>query len=256
MRKINEQEYKRWLLVVLEDIDEYCKKNGITYFLSSGTALGAVRHKGYIPWDDDIDIIMKRPEYEKFVSSFETDKCKVLTFNNTKDYLYQYAKICYKRSKVVEWVVPEIKELGINIDLFPLDGMPDELIKRRIHQDRLMPLGKFKTLLIRSRKLLPEAVRFILPYRWALKRLEHIAKKYKPENCDYIGNIVGTTVRHFEAPISCFSSTVRMEFEGKQYPVPIKYRTYLKCLFGPDYMTPPPVEKRVTHHNFTAYIDD
>lgn len=255
MKKIDVETYKIILLQILSEIDAYCNRKGLTYFIDSGTLLGAVRHHGYIPWDDDIDLVMPREDYEKFITGFETSTCKVLSFKSSCDYYYQYAKVNYSNSKVIEFGVSPLDCLGINIDVFPLDGMPDNKFKRRIHQDTLMIWSKIRTLMVVVRSHLPLHLRFLFPYRWTLLIIDYLGKKYKYSESCLVGNIVATTVRHKEIPKKYFSDSVYLEFEGKKYPAPKDYDKYLRKLYG-DYMKLPPKDKQVSHHRFEAFIGE
>lgn len=255
MKEIDTKEYKNILLVVLKDIDSFCKANSIAYYLDSGTLLGAIRHDGYIPWDDDIDLVMPRKDYERFISTFHTELCSVMCFQNNRDYYYQYAKVNYKKSVVEEVLVPKIAGLGINVDVFPLDGMPNFLLLRRCHQDLLMGLSKLRTMIIVLRKKLPSVLKPVLRWRWIVKCMDGLAKKYDFGKTQYCGNIVATSVRHKEIPANCFQETKMHVFEGEMYPIPSGYDLYLHLLYG-DYMKLPPEEKQIQKHHIKAYIED
>ncbi len=253
MREISIDEYKKKLLVVLDEIDSFCRDNNIEYFLDSGTLIGAVRHRGYIPWDDDIDLIMAREDYEKFIQNYIMPKSSVISFHNNSAYYYQYAKVSLNNSKVEELKVPEIDGLGINIDVFPMDGMPDTLVLRRIHQDRLMFLSKTRALLLLLKRKAPSYLKPLIKWRWIVKHLDNVARRYSPKCTRYCGNIVATTVRHKEIPGECFAKSIPHEFEGKYYPIPVGYDLYLTLLYG-NYMELPPVDRRCTSHTIKAYI--
>ena len=176
-----------------------------------------------------------------------------MTFKNDKSYYYQFAKVTYVNSKVIEHGVPPMDSLGINIDIFPLDGMPENKIRRRIHQDCLMLMSKIRTFIVILRNRIPSVGRCFLPYRWTLYILDIMAKKYSYYGSTYVGNILATTVRHKEIPNSFFSGSIYLEFEKNKYPAPKEYKKYLRRLYG-DYMKYPPKEKQVSHHHFEAYI--
>ncbi len=256
MRKqLTLDDYKKLLIMVLDDIDHFCQENSITYYLDSGTLLGAVRHKGFIPWDDDIDLAMPRKDYERFVKEYRSNKCTLFSYKNHNDYFYPYAKVVCNNTDVIELIVPRIEGLGVNIDIFPLDGMPNQLTLRRIHQDWLMFLNKLRAFTVKAKKAAPSYLQFLLRWRWLVRYLDKLGKKYPVENSKFCGNITATTVRHKEIPVSAFVETVMLEFEGKKYPAPGNFDKYLTVLYG-DYMKLPPEEKRVVKHKVEAYIEE
>ncbi|MBO4432942.1 MAG: LicD family protein, partial [Clostridia bacterium] len=177
----------------------------------------------------------------------------VFSFWTNKDYYYQFAKVVYNGSVVFEPNIPEIKGLGINIDIFPLDGMPDRLIGRRIHQDLLMFLNKLKAANVRLKFKAPSALKFFFRWRLLIRVIDMLGKRFSMDNTNYCGNIIVTTVRHKEIPIECFENTEWLDFENRKYPVPSGYDEYLKRLYG-DYMKLPPKEKQIASHNVKAFL--
>ena len=133
MRRITDiQELRGVQLGILDDIHAFCVDNGIRYFLACGTLIGAVRHKGYIPWDDDIDLYMPRDDYERFINEFKSvsGNCRVLDPKKEKHYYYTYAKVVDKRTLLVE---PEADgyRIGVYVDVFPVDYVTDNMAARR-----------------------------------------------------------------------------------------------------------------------------
>ena len=139
-RRITIEELKRVQLEILDMVTQFCDANGIRYWLDSGTLLGAIRHKGYIPWDDDIDLGMLREDYERFVSVFNesNDRYRVLSFEWNPDFGFPFAKVCDTTTVLYE---PDERgrKMAINIDIFPYDRAPDddavanEMFDRRTH---------------------------------------------------------------------------------------------------------------------------
>ena len=142
MRKVTLEEYKTIILGVLEEIDHICRQEGFTYMLGCGTLLGAVRHQGFIPWDDDIDIMMPRQDYYRlmdYMSHHETG----LTFfdvTNKKDTIFVCGKICRKGTAVREHNFREVEGYGAFVDVFILDDLPDDEKQRKslIRKNRLL----------------------------------------------------------------------------------------------------------------------
>lgn len=258
MRKIESiQELRQIQMGILDEVHRFCEQHGLCYFLSSGTLIGAVRHKGYIPWDDDIDISMPRKDYELFIQVFNDPlgRYRVMSPKTDKEYYYSFAKVVDERTLMLEDEVAGF-EIGIYMDIFPIDYIPDDEYKRK----RLFRL-KYLLYKIRRCKLShvnPYASRFAfycyryLPVTvcvldWWIKFLV-ISKKKTNRVC----NMSEAGPRYDRSyPASAIAETVDIEFEGKKYKTMIGYKEYLNASYG-DYMMLPPVEQRVTHH-FKAF---
>jgi lipopolysaccharide cholinephosphotransferase len=149
MKKIENDELKELQLDMLKNVAEFCKERGIQYSLAFGTLLGAVRHKGFIPWDDDIDICMPRPSYDRFVQEYEDSEgiYECLTFEKDNKFLFPFAKVSDRRTVALEQArfVDKYSKLGVNIDIFPVDGArTDDLFQlrkqRQLHMIRYYKL--------------------------------------------------------------------------------------------------------------------
>ena len=134
LREIHSEEFKPILVDMLKTIDKFCSDNNLKYFLAYGTLLGAVRHKGFIPWDDDIDIIMPRSDYQKFIQYFnkgtQSHTLQVVDCYSTNNYYLPFAKLIHTGTVVLENVNNAIP-LGVFIDVFPLDNMTDQFKKSK-----------------------------------------------------------------------------------------------------------------------------
>ena len=131
MRKITDiHELRQIQMGILDEVHQYCEAHGLRYFLSSGTLIGAVRHKGYIPWDDDIDIYMPRKDYEQFLREFKgSEQFKLLNPAKEPHYYYTFAKVVDLRTRMVEDET-EGFEIGVFMDIFPVDYVTDNLQER------------------------------------------------------------------------------------------------------------------------------
>ena len=140
-RKIDVDELKRIQLDILKQVDKFCRNNDITYYLAYGSLLGAVRHKGYIPWDDDIDIVMPRPDYERFKDEFNASEknYKVRDYEIDNTFLYPSSKVEFVKSELKEFVKHPSK-LGVNIDIFVLDAVryDDHEIIRKLYKMNML----------------------------------------------------------------------------------------------------------------------
>lgn len=259
VKVINIDEMRKIQLNMLNSIHQFCINNSIRYSLSGGSLIGAVRHHGYIPWDDDIDLMMPRPDYEHFVSSYEDGYYKVQTYKNDDTYWYPFCKVYDERTVLVE---SHIKS-GVYIDIFPIDGMPDEgttkkLIDKRIslvfkniyYTSKVYKFQQGNPLLLRLKYYVK---RMMVPNREkSVQELEDMCTAYSFEKSEYAGVFVGGYGIKERMEKKVFLKYVDMLFEGMSCKCIAEYDTYLSHLYG-DYMALPPKEKRVTHHTYKAY---
>ena len=245
---------KRMQSVVLNmlcDIDKFCADNGIQWFLSGGSVLGAVRHQGFIPWDDDGDIMMPRPDYERFLMLFKEkfkDKYGVGSFETDKKWHRQNAKIWDLSTKArCDNLDDEV--LGVFIDVFPIDGLPENAVVRSIYYKRLKVLSGLQNASVRTKfldgekniavKRLASVITRPFGARFFTARITALAKRYNYESSKYVG---ASTACHYGDKETMnkedMDKEVRLNFEGHRLPVPIGYEKYLSSLYG-DYMTIP-----------------
>lgn len=264
MKKIALDEMKRIQVDILKDVHQFCIENNIHYTLIFGTLLGAIRHKGYIPWDDDIDIAMMRPDYEKFVASYKHKEgwYHVYDFRKDKDYHNPYAKVADTRTILEENV--STKDIGINIDVFPFDYMFDTEEECRnfiqslnklktLFRIKLVKPGKknswWKRILIRLSKVaaLPWTIRSITEKEYAKigelnnSSAQFIALPVDPEKDAALRSIV---------PRRMFENFVRVPFEGSEFMAIADYDQWLTGMYG-DYMTPPANKDRTSPHTLS-----
>lgn len=272
MKEISIDEIKQIQLDITVKIDEFCRKNGIEYFLDGGTGIGAARHKGYIPWDDDIDISMTRPNYERFIHSFGGyDKhLSIYAPELEGNYYALYANVCDNRTILSEGVQGHLgQEIGVKVDIFPIDGTTDNYTCSVLRHKFLKLVGN-----VMSRKrrdmsmtwrinkwnyftcLLVRTLFYFISYTTIQKFVLRIAKKYPFETSNYAYNVVSLV---YNRPVHCRRETyeqyIDVSFEGHTLRTIKDYDTYLTEMFG-NYMQLPPPEQRVGHHGFTAYWKD
>lgn len=265
MKEIKIEELKAIQVNILKNVDAFCKEHNINYFLAYGSLLGAVRHKGYIPWDDDIDIIMLREDYDRFLSEFphgESSEYNVRA-GDYGNFPYTYAKIEDSRTIMVE-TTNYIDELGVNIDLFPYDNIPDDkelgnaFIKRISHLNMIYGLKRTKLTAHRSflkncALLICHMALFFISNKRLIRRIIKESQRYKSQSTNYCGNLCMNHYGFKEYhPKSLFCKATEVSFEGYSFRSPADYDAYLTSIYG-DYMKLPPEEKQVTHHSFNAY---
>lgn len=263
MRKIEVEELRRIQISILDYVADFCDKNGINYWLDAGTLLGAVRHKGYIPWDDDIDIGMLREDYEKFAQLFNAK-------NQDSQYQYHNCRIDknwhFPFGKVVDTTTRFLQdghEIGINIDIFCFDKAPaDEALFQKMYQkrDKLKVLNSIQMsshparggLLRKVAVYLIRALLNVWPKYYFIRRIEARARRYENSECTTIGSFTGE-YNIKPCQIEVVAKLTEGEFEGKTYKIPAGYDQWLTAFYGSDYMQLPPVEKR-KRHTFEAYV--
>ena len=257
------EELRTILLCVLDDINAFCRKNGIPFFLFGGSLLGAVRHQGFIPWDDDIDIAMPREAFDRFIESYKSDVCTLVWHGNQSTYFYPFAKVCHRKTILVENAFPR-NPLGVHVDVFPIDTVPDMKTANEINEWRKKT---FFLLNLRNRPLKSLRGEF---RHWRLRSLQAIFLRLFP-NKFFVGRflhavrLAGATTPAFEGnavwgyglkewcPAGFIGNGGKdVPFEGKLYPGLADPHGYLTHIYG-DYMKLPPPEKRCTCHDFKAW---
>lgn len=265
MKELSLQELKEIELDILKMFDAFCKENDIKYYLSHGTLLGAIRYKKFIPWDDDVDLLIPREDYNRMLTLFQdTDRYRLFAFEKNPDYLYPIAKLCDMTTRKDESDYHNGIELGVDIDLFPLDAWDDDIEKAK-REVKYIGKNMFRLGLTKLKK--PDSVnpikRFIKGIVMAfckmrgskhyIKNILKASYKVEQKGNKYLGCKAWCVYREKGIiPAEVFADTVEIEFEGEKFPAPIGWDTYLTCLYG-DYLPEPPKEKQKTHHRFKAY---
>lgn len=265
MKKIETRELKEIQLEILDVVAEFCEKNGINYWIDCGTLLGAIRHKGYIPWDDDIDVGMLRDDYNKFMKLFNksNSRYQFVCIENFSDFYLPYGKVCDTRTVLFE---PDEQgyKLAVNIDIFVYDNAPDnDYIVEKMFDKRDQLRNRFGiahsegkltgNLFFRTIKYARRYLYRMLFYSNTIEKMVNNSRLYENKLTERVGNFAAFARMVCHKRV--FDAFVGVEFEGRLYKAPIGYDEWLKAFYG-DYMELPPVEKRVTHHSFVAYIKD
>ena len=262
---IDIKQLKAIQLDIMDHFHKWCIENDITYFITAGTLIGALRHNGYIPWDDDIDVVMLRPDYEKMLKLFPKDgRYRLYSIERDPSCIYAYAKVYDFDTLMIEGNEKAHPKIGVNIDIFPLDSVTDNYEDGKKLKKQLQLLNDIlgvKQLDKANRGLVKNvtvavlrAISSFFPYSWLVKQIIRGSKKYV-ENTDsrYIVNAVIHAKGEREIlEREWFKDTVELEFEGRKYLAPIGADQYMRRLFG-NYMQLPPEDKRVSHHRFKAY---
>lgn len=254
---------------ILSYVDGVCRKYDIKYSISGGTLIGAVRHKGFIPWDDDIDIMLARSEYDRLVEVMTNEynngnrRYRIITHNLDNDYLFPYAKVFDEKTLLIEHV-RGCKNFGVFVDVFPIDNVENQsmaktfpkmrvlynmLTMKRLIWEKQRPLYKNLAIILSRLILLP------FSNHWIISRMEQLAKKCSDSKTDKMACLVWGYGRREVVPTYIHSEHIYLPFENREYMAIKEYGVYLSTLFG-DYMKLPPEDKQVTHHDFEAYWKD
>lgn len=256
------------ILKIANEVKRICEKFSLRYYLDFGSLLGAVRHKGFIPWDDDIDFCMPRPDYEKFIEICGTELSEQFALRsiNEDKYIYYFIKIDDKTTTLTEAFNKKSGYRGgVYVDIFPLDGLPNNWIGRKLHAFRRKYYGLIANcaLIDFSFKSYPFYKRLITNFfkhfngRKALKKLDKLLKKYTYEKSKY----VSTDIFHNRViPKELFDDCDNYCFESSIFRSVKSFDIYLKKIYG-DYMQLPPIDQRKSNHYFTfdlseGYLDE
>lgn len=256
LNKIGFDEFKSIQLSIMDQIHSFCIENDIRYSLAFGTLIGAVRHKGYIPWDDDIDIVMRRDDYERFASSFHADNCQLLDTRKSEVCIESIIKVV-RTNTIVKSPLHGGVLWGVFVDVFPIDGIPSDykdyclrIQSLRLRQRVVCPfyrvVGKNRTWWF-IKYLIKRMMHPKLPSILNIKEsIDAMLSSHKIENSCYAGMVISGDT-NAPVPPQVFEEFISLPFEGREYMAVKNYDLWLTRLFG-DYMTPPPEEQRVPGH--------
>lgn len=252
------------ILDVYQAFAEVCDKHGLRYYATGGTALGAMRHGGFIPWDDDFDLVMPRPDYIKFMEVYHEElpkEFKAIDFRHSKDFPEMFGKVYETRKEVISRVCKESNlnlEQGVFIDIIPIDGMPKAEIPFK-----MWILGRMAWKRANNIKRVPLLMR---PFWWVVAKFLRVPKdtiQYRlafekwlsnwdydksPAVDDY--NTNARRLNHRVLSSSSFSPARFVKFDKIQIPVPNQVEVFLTEIYR-DWKTLPPVEKQIPSHQIT-----
>lgn len=266
MKELQLNEIKEIELSILRHFDAFCREHNIKYFLSNGTLLGAVKYQGFIPWDDDIDVLLPRKDYDRLMEIYPKDgNFKLLSYERDENSVFPFAKL-YDISTVIKNQT-RLKDYvyGVHIDILPLDVLGDDfaLIAKAAEKNKrlAMKLSMSITCYMKGRSFLRTCAKTLYTICASMVGYKTYKQKFvrQMENMPkyaegkLVGCILWSTRGKKEIfPAEIFADTVELDFEGESYPAPAGYDTYLRQLYG-DYKQDPPEKMRKSHHRFTAY---
>ena len=231
---------------ILKHLKEVCDRHNLRYYLSAGTLLGAVRHKGFIPWDDDIDVYVELKDLKKLVDIMKKDPdYSLISFVDSEVDYYDEVSLMVDNHIICDTNhFPMQLSTGISIDIFALSGIPTDENERKEYVDTVRKLDQERWNKLYS----------VQECRKATNQLVEYLEKYDYDKCSHVGCIMTPYFLREMFSKEVFAEGTQLEFEGMMFRAPQKYDIYLKQIYG-DYMQLPPVEKRVAHHFFKAYYE-
>ena len=257
---------------MLVQLDHFCSEHNIDYFLDGGTLLGAIRHSGFIPWDDDVDIMMPRDQYDKFIQYSQiSDKYKIITSKNSQGYNYHYTYCIVTDTETVS-IEKNIREQigrGVFIDVFPYDGLPsnkDEFEKYTnklrtlttlLHYCNIQHAGLGNKMVKALKYCVLFSCHLFVPRKLLLREIDKLVRKYDYNKSEIVTNCVHFPWNKKDIQRVLFERKSYDEkeehlFEGYLFNVPFGYDNRLKTQYG-DYMTPPPQAERIGNHDIEYY---
>ncbi|MGM9735059.1 MAG: phosphorylcholine transferase LicD [Candidatus Cryptobacteroides sp.] len=265
MKELNLDDIHGILLEILKDIDSFCVANDIRYSLAGGTLLGAVRHKGFIPWDDDADIMMPRPDYERFIRTYGGPRFSIVPFEGIKpdknefNFINTHIKVHDSRTLVREGCRKYHHRYGISVDVFPIDGAPDdprerkEFYRKAWHYKHRLSLNQ-KSMMPSIRHNGPMLARIeakMRPLEYWKRKAEETCRMYPFEQSGTAGAATGLYKEREAMPREVFESYTRLRFEDTELSCIREWDHYLTSLYG-DYMTPP--RDQSPKHELLAWV--
>lgn len=273
MNAVKDEDIKKIANAGLIYLKEYCEKNNIRFYLAYGTLIGAVRHQGFIPWDDDIDVWVPRNDYNRLLelSRFNTgdEEWSIIAHENENKYWFPWAKLCHKKTVVTPSRFQNGFLYGISIDIFPLDDVNVEIIEKKeaklfvesLYSDvmeRTSSLGIYtggfkwpqhaKTIIKRKVQYYTSHLKGISVEKVLKMCIEECTKDLESSNFCHSVLAFGKDVWDKKD----FNEVEYALFEGNYYPIPKGYNSILTSIYG-NYMELPPEKERISNHTFTAF---
>lgn len=236
--EVSLKEQQAILLDIMKDIDKFCRANNIPYTISSGTLLGAVRHGGFIPWDDDADMYMLREDFDRFVNMYKSDKYKLqFNFNPDKEKTmgFGYAKIgdtstCTKDA--TGWL-----DYGVYVDVFPLESVPEDPKECKKFMHKIMSVNN-RLYHRRHHDIISILKSYRHSFAWWMRKLNNIVHNNPYTDSPLVAHAVGSDNYRTVIPRKWFDDLSEIKFEDYNFMAFRDTDAYLTKVYGPDYMTP------------------
>ena len=267
MREMGLKDVQKASLAILEAFDRFCLERGLTYWIMYGTLIGQVRHGGYIPWDDDVDVTMPRKDYEELLRIFREERpadfpYELHTYEDTEGYPYYISRLADTTHELI--FHSNHYRSGVFIDIYPFDGMGNDIDYWKGEWKKICRIRKFITLgtsktIFYGNSLAHKAGNFPLSLyarargmRHFFRKLDSIERQFEGKESRYMSLPVWDS-KLYSLEKEWFDEVIRAPFEDITVNIPKRYDEILRAIYG-DYMELPPEKDRAPQHNFTAYF--
>ena len=258
-------EIQQMELGIMEYIHEVCQKIGVKYFLAYGSLIGAVRHQGFIPWDDDMDICMLREDYEKlqdYLIAHPDERYEVMSYKNNLNYVYPFMKVQDNHTYLLEEDVRIDSNMGIYVDIFPVDGYEDDadfknkmtklIKKRQLSCYTFKGITNTKSLLNSLIRYISVVIFYFTNTNKYVEQIDELAKSRAVADYEQVDYLIYKDMNKPVWKREWLEQVIVGTFEGKEFMIPKHYHEILTSDYG-DYMQLPPLEQRVSHHDFKLW---
>lgn len=271
MKEMSVEDIQKISLEILKDVHSFCVEHGINYTLFGGTMIGAIRHKGFIPWDDDVDIAMPRPDYERFLSIYQSKNGYKLFPSGANGNYLAFSRVCeMDKTIAINHILPWTnQQTGVWIDIFPLDGAPDDLEEARCLLDNLKirwkrccyaraaksSISSVTGYLNKAKVLVKKLIYndFVVSPKVVVDKYIRLSTKFKWGQTNHFWNCsyLRYGMKEYQE-INDYTSTILVPFEDSSFFVCNGYDHLMKTKYG-DYLQLPPEEKRKSNHALCSY---
>lgn len=245
-------EKREVFLGILKEIDRFCTKNSIRYYLACGTLIGAIRHKGFIPWDDDLDVFIPEPDFKRFMQLYSSDNYELVTCYNNIKHPYSFGRLYDKRTYSKNGF---LNDYGVGVDMYIIYGAPSDINEQKIHKNDVFKFINRKEFWHKWASRMEKMCLwpfYMMAYKlmnFNIRKASDKFEKYGFDESTYIWPYGGGKLNLKK---ELYGTPIKIPFEDGMFNAPENYHEVLTAGYG-DYMKLPPEEKRQPYHNRKCY---